>query len=510
MAVTLFAAIDVGSFDLEMTIYQIMDKGLIKPVEQLKQSVAAGHDTYNKGRISYNHIEEICNALLGFKQVMESYHIKNYKAYGTSALREADNRDIVIDQIKVRTGIDVTVLGNATQRFLSYKAIALKQKNFEEIIKTGTLIADVGSGSTQLSVFDKDQLLFSQYMRLGTLRIREVFDTVSVDMHDNIGLIEDLIDADSQTFKRMYLKDRKIENLIFAGLCAQLLGRQKNGRRKEVLSRTEFNALYEKITSMSTYDLSRDMDISMEYADLLLPGVMIYKKIVDITEAEKIWLPGVILTDGIVAEYALSEKMIRFGHDFNQDILSSARSIAKRYKSNLKHGQNLETTALAIFDGMKKYHGLDKRERLLLQLASILHDCGKFVSITDPANCAYYIITSTPIIGLSADEQKMVANIVKYYSQDFDYEYLSEEGVDKLIVVAKLVAILKVAGILDRSHKQKIQSVKCTIRNNELVLTSDAEGDILLEENLLESRADFFEEVYGIRPVLRRKRNTRS
>ena len=60
MAVYLFAAIDVGSLDLAMTIYQISDKGSIKTIDQLKQSVAAGHDTYRNGRISYAHINEMC------------------------------------------------------------------------------------------------------------------------------------------------------------------------------------------------------------------------------------------------------------------------------------------------------------------------------------------------------------------------------------------------------------------------------------------------------------------
>ncbi|MGN0292855.1 MAG: exopolyphosphatase [Lachnospiraceae bacterium] len=509
MAVYLFAAIDVGSYDLGMTIYQISEKGGIKAIEHLRQNVAAGHDTYRQGRISYSHINEICGILKDFSEVMKSYHISSYRAYGTSALREAENREIVLDQIKIRTGIDVTVLGNAEQRFLCYKAIAMKETEFEAIIQKGTAIADVGSGSTQLSLFDKDALVTTQYLKIGSVRSQDMLDFVGTNLQDRKNLTAELIDADMETFKRLYLKDRKIQNLIVTGMCAPFLGKRTDGSQKDRLTAGEFNEIYEKVITMTPYELSRAIDISIEHASLMLPSVMIYKKILDITGAELMWIPGVSLSDGIVAEFALNKKLIHFNHDFTEDILYSARNIAKRYKSNQKHAQSLEKLALVIFDSIRKYHGLGKRERLLLRIAAILHDCGKFVSMTDPADCAYYIIMSTEIIGLSQAEQRLIANIVKYYPQDFDYEVLKEEGVEKRNIIAKLVAILKVAGVLDRSHRQKIDSIRCTIKGDQLILTTDAVKDITLEENLLSSKADFFEEVYGIRPVLRRKRTSR-
>lgn len=510
MAVYLFAAIDVGSFDLEMTVFQISDRGNIKAIDHLRQSVAAGHDTYQNGRINYARIDEMCRILNYFSEVMEGYHITNYRAYGTSALREAENCEIVLDQIRIRTGINVSVLANAEQRYLCYKALAIKEAEFEATIQKGTAIADVGSGSTQLSLFDKDALVTTQYLRIGSLRVQDILKSAGIDGYKSRGLIDELIDAEIQTFKRLYLKDRKIDNLIATGMSARFLGRQAGGIRKDRLTVEEFNEIYEKVTSLPPYDLAKAMDISVEHAYLMLPSVMIYKRILDVTGAQLLWLPGVTLSDGIVAEYAMDKKLVRFRHDFTEDIISSAKQIAKRYKSNLKHAQSLEKLSLVIFDSMKKYHGLGKRERLLLRVAAMLQDCGKFVSMSNPAESAYYIVMSTEIIGLSQAEQKVIANVVKFYPQhDFDYAALREESVERRTVVAKLVAILKVAGILDRSHRQKIDSLRCTIRENELIMTTDAAMDITLEQNMLSSRADFFEEVYGIRPVLRLKRTTR-
>ncbi|HBA69997.1 MAG TPA: exopolyphosphatase, partial [Lachnospiraceae bacterium] len=84
--------------------------------------------------------------------------------------------------------------------------------------------------------------------------------------------------------------------------------------------------------------------------------------------------------DGIAYEYAQDNKIILPEHDFEQDIIACAQNISKRYMGSKKRGETLEKIALTIFDSMKKVHGLGQRERLLLRLATLLHDCGKYIS----------------------------------------------------------------------------------------------------------------------------------
>ena len=70
-----------------------------------------------------------------------------------------------------------------------------------------------------------------------------------------------------------------------------------------------------------------------------------------------------------------------------------------------------------------------------------------------------------------------------------------------------LVAILRVANAMDRSHKQKFKDSKAVLKDRDtLVITTYAKEDITLERGLFTSKAEFFEEVYGIRPVLRQKK----
>ena len=49
-----FAAIDVGSFELELGIYEITDKGNVRSVDQVKHMIALGKDTYNTGHAGWH------------------------------------------------------------------------------------------------------------------------------------------------------------------------------------------------------------------------------------------------------------------------------------------------------------------------------------------------------------------------------------------------------------------------------------------------------------------------
>ena len=109
-----------------------------------------------------------------------------------------------------------------------------------------------------------------------------------------------------------------------------------------------------------------------------------------------------------------------------------------------------------------------------MQIAAILHGCGKFISTINTGDCAYNIIMATEIIGLSHEERKLVANVVRCYGQEFDYD-------DDDTRVAKLTALLRMANSLDRSHKHKMENCLMAMKGGELVINTDYDGDISLE-----------------------------
>ena len=167
-----FAAIDVGSYELGMKIFEISSRNGLREIDHIRHRIDLGTDTFATGKISYDRVDELSRVLRDYNDIMKTYRVDDYTAYGTSAIRETENTMIVLDQIAQRTGIRIEVLSNSEQRFLNYKAIASRGR-FNKIVEKGTAIVDIGGGSIQISLFDKDTLVTTQNMRLGVLRLQD-------------------------------------------------------------------------------------------------------------------------------------------------------------------------------------------------------------------------------------------------------------------------------------------------------------------------------------------------
>ena len=150
-----------------------------------------------------------------------------------------------------------------------------------------------------------------------------------------------------------------------------------------------------------------------------------------------------------------------------------------------------------MFDATKKMHGMKERERLLLRMAVMLHDVGKYISLNNVADSSYNIIMSNEIIGLSHIEREMVALIAKYNTAVLpSYDELVMESslsAEQYLTVSELTAIVRLANALDRSHLQKIQSIRAVLKERELHLSLTVDRDFTLEQGLCQDKLEFFQ-----------------
>lgn len=505
----LFAALDVGSFELCLKIFEISPKG-IRQIDHIRHRLALGTDSYATRKISLAKMEELFRILQEFKDVMKQYHVRDYRAYGTSALRETDNTEILLDQIKNRSGIDLEILSNSEQRFLDYKAIAAFGNLFDAIIAKPTAIVDIGGGSIQLSLFDKGALVITQSLKLGVLRLHERLQAMKPRSTQIEALMDEMIDGQLSVFKKMYLKEREIKNLII--MDDYLSDRFKTAvpgvGDDRIATADAFLEFADGVMGKGSEEVADTLEISEESVPLLKISAGIMKRVVRSFGADALWVPGATLCDGIAYEYAEQNKLMSASRDFEADILACAATISRRYMGSRKRAEVLENIALAIFDGMKRVHGMGERQRLILRLSATLHDCGKFINMTNVGECSYAIIMNTEMIGLSHLEREMLASVVKFNHEEFEYyEDLSAHSdinEEAYLTIAKLTAILRIANALDKSHRQKIKDIKVSLKEDKLTIDVDAGADLLFEQERFVSRAAFFEEVYGLRPEIRR------
>lgn len=505
----IFAAIYIGSHEVSLKIFELIQKKPIREIDCVRARIEIGKDVYHKGYIGYEMLEELGNVLTAYKKIMEGYKANAYTAYAGGVFRGVKNERFVLDQLYIRTGIRIQVPSNSEHRFIGYKSVAFREE-FDEMTKQGAAMVDVGGGNLQVTLFADGRVVTTQHMALGSMRLREQLAGIKGFVSHYETQMEELVNKDLGVFKSLYLQGHKMKYIILMGdYIMELMHKiEKKGNGNKLVSSEKFVKAMRKLYKKNTEQIASELGLYNENDPLLIPYIVLYTRITEELNAEEIWAPGVNVIDGMAYDYALRNRLVRPAHDFDEDILSAAKQLSKRYGGFSPHIDALTQMSSLVFDAMKKVHGLGKRERLLLQTAAILHDCGKFISLAHGPECAYNIIMESEIIGLSHIEREIVACAVYYntYSLEEAGQLAGKLDQKSYLTVAKLSAILRVSNAMDRSHKQKFRNVKAAVRDRQLIITVETVDDIILEKGLFGVKAELFERVFGIQPVIRAKR----
>jgi exopolyphosphatase/guanosine-5'-triphosphate,3'-diphosphate pyrophosphatase len=507
----LFAAIDVGSNSIRIAIAQINIDGNIDIIEDLKVQSYIGRDTFSYGRIQVDTIHETCDMLKGFVQIMKDYRIKNYRAVCTSGIREAENKEYVLEQIRIRTGLELEIINNAQERFLMYQAIREIIVESKKSLEKNMFIMDIRAGGIEISVFSKGSLKFTEYIKIGSLRLREILASLERKTLDFPSIMEEFIESRIHFYKTQ-LQAMNINAFIGLGgelrSIIEICNNKYKTKDDNFLTKLSLEKLYENIKLMTTDQITSEFNLTREDAQVLLPCVVLFYKFLQTTKANGIIAPLVSLRNGILSDFADEFNKSDNKYETISDILSSVWYTAEKYFIDTVHCKHIEKLSLSIYDQTTKIHRLGDRERLYLRVASILHDIGKYMNLSKHDLHSLNIIRAQDIMGFSDREREIVANIARYHSEEIPQKlhenYLLLEDRDQ-IIVSKLAGIIRISEALDISHRQKIQEINITNTERELILNVKINEDILLEEWSFASHMTFFEEVMGIKPILRRK-----
>lgn len=508
---TLAAVIHLGSEMVSMQLIEYTDIDKIKILEQTKQKVHLGEEAFKNKKISFTTTLEICEILKGYKRLMGDYGITEYLLQATTAVREMENQDFFMDQIYVKTGFKIDVVDMPREIFIKSVSLQRTLKNSNaSLYKSGILFVDISSGGLGITYVKNNTIKYQQNLHIGIIRIKEAFNR---NQQASINFPEALTEyiASNVGPVQEYLAKEKIKYMVLTGaeseMILQMVNREANPKQIAHFSADDFTAFYNRVRKLNTTQIMQHYNLDEVQAEIVLPTTILYQQLLTLTPVEDIIIPPDSFIDGMRVLYVARKVNPEFLEQIQNMRLSLVRSIGERYHYDANHAKSVEKFALAIFDALKESQGLEAHARHLLRAAALLHDIGKFVCLRSYAIYSYRLITSVDIFGFSYMDKRIIAMVAYFQANNLaENERIAPLQVERELrpLVAKLSSILRLADAMDRSYKQKIKSCKVQVKGNEMIVTAKSKTDLSLEEWVFAEKRAYFEEVFGLIPILER------
>tara|TARA_B000000557_G_scaffold13644_1_gene10795 strand:+ start:1343 stop:2242 length:900 start_codon:yes stop_codon:yes gene_type:complete len=281
-----FAAIDIGSNAVRILIANVIEienKVFFQKNSLIRSPVRLGEDSFILGEISDKSIKRVIKTLKAFKLLMDVHDVSHYKAFATSALREANNSLHVVKMIKKKSRIKVEIIdGSKEAEIISFSKIS----DFINTQKT-FLFVDVGGGSTEFTFINEGKNIISKSFKIGT--VREINNLVD----DRAWIaIKNWIKKNSKKYDKI--------TLMGSGGNINKLFKLSNTKEGKPLSKIKLNQLYKDLLSLSYEERIISYGLNTDRADVIVPAAKIYLKALEWSGGQKIYVPRFGLSDGMI------------------------------------------------------------------------------------------------------------------------------------------------------------------------------------------------------------------
>ena len=501
---------DVGSNALRLSIAEFKTPTQYKILERVRMPVRLGESVFHTNRIDPATMESALEAFRAFRRKMEQHDVVVHRAVATSATREAKNRAAFLERVHAETGLDLELIKGTEEARL----VALGVRSRLSLDRGLSMILDVGGGSSEIALVGHGEILVVESHDVGVVRILERAGSAAPEKA--LKLIQATLR--SSRFPILdFFKRRRLARFVGTGGNIESIATMatthggKNGSSKGEdrpparVTLLRLRKILGTLSRMTPAERADRYGLRPDRADVIVPAGAIFEYVATRIRAREIWVPFVGLVDGVLIDVARAAGAEGMKSLEVSQTRNAVMAILKKYEADPKHALRVSALAVSLFDQLKSMHGLGKRDRLLMELAALLHEVGNFVGAAGHHRHAYYLIAQTPILGLSDEELLVVANVARYHRKappDLSHEGYRDLPERDRQRVRVLAAILRVADALDHDHRQSVTAVQAKARGSDLRLKVTTRGDVTLDEWSVGDKGDLFKDEFGLKPVV--------
>jgi exopolyphosphatase/guanosine-5'-triphosphate,3'-diphosphate pyrophosphatase len=280
-------AIDVGSNAIRVLIAEVkkpLGVWQYSKIAYLRLPVRLGDDVFEKGSISDAKIERFLDGMKIFKAMLAFYKVDAYRAVATSAMRDSNNAKRIQSRVFKETGITLDVISGKEEAELVYLTFQLMHN-----IKTNYLLVDVGGGSTEITLFQDNQIHAAKSFQIGSVRMLK--NKVKPEEWDKM---RDWIATE--------IAPHNPQRIFGSGGTINSVHKVLENSSKDPVTIHQLDSLVKTLEGLSLEERLIRFPIKEDRADVIVPAMQIYTFVLNSMNLTEVFVPKMGLSDGVLLD----------------------------------------------------------------------------------------------------------------------------------------------------------------------------------------------------------------
>jgi len=474
----------------------------ITPLVRERVPVRLGHNTFIRGELDPETIDQAVAAFARFRNLFDQYQVAHYRAVSTSAVRNAKNRETLLHRLYHDTRIELEVIDGEEEASIVRRAVLSAFPSDG----SPSVIIDLGGGSLEVTNRDEGEW-HTASMRIGTVRLMETFGLTGA------------ISPDEAKMMRRYVASLLHSSVPLSEVAAGTMTAACGGNAEElatlfghrdealgmlVLSAAELEAALPKLLKYEVDKRMNKFGIRQDRAEVIGVAALVFATVMEVLRLDRIVVPQVGIREGLLLELADAHvgESVRRGASRERALIAAARAFAARLGHDTPHDEQVRWLARTLFDALAPLHHLPADVGVLLEVAALLHDVGEVVHRKGHHKHGEYMVLHGRIPGLLSPEREMVAALVRAHRKSLPYpkKHITYATLDptQQEIVRKLGALLRLADAIDTDHRQRVVDLQAEVLSDRVVLHLGVEGAAGEAPLLAERKTEAFTQELGL------------
>lgn len=282
-----FAAIDIGSNAIRLlfgNVYEGKNAPIFKKADLVRVPLRLGEDAFLRKKISPENIEKLLMVMRAFRNLIDFYAPEGLRACATSAMREASNGPEIVARIAKETGLNIEIIDGKTEAKVIYSNHAAELLDEDN----DYLYIDVGGGSTELTLFSRNEIVASRSFNIGTIRLLN--DLVTKELWNEF---KDWIRENTREHKRPL-------SAIGTGGNINKIFKMSRKKQNRPLSYGKLKQMFDFLDAFTLDERVKILGLNPDRADVIIPAAKIYLTVMKTADISRIFVPQIGMADGLI------------------------------------------------------------------------------------------------------------------------------------------------------------------------------------------------------------------